>query len=442
MLCKLKRIGERRDDMKKRRSRLAVLFLCLTVLAGCTDAGRLSLNTSPDPLPPQEQPAPEKAISAAQEQPAPEKAISAAQEQSAPENAVSAAQEQTPALQTPAPPALEAAGEIRMMGVPMTVLTDGKTRFLPAARTLRIAGVEVQEEESAVLFELNGSCKLEDGSGLFLRNAERTVLEAAARVQEGELYAPIKLLAALLSLERGETEDGTEYYAKRTELGEIPPDVNVPILMYHAVSDDCWGFPELFVSPSEMEQQLAWLTENGYDAIWMEDLCHLEDYDKPVILTFDDGYDDNYTELFPLLQKYNVKATFFVIAGSLGQTHKMTAEQVTEVSQSGLVSVQSHSMTHPYLNELDEERLDWELGECQRVIASLTGKIPNVLCYPSGGYNWLTIEVAKQNGYDYGIRMEGCLYHTLADPFRIERCYIARETSLEEFQNYLRLTDG
>ena len=71
-----------------------------------------------------------------------------------------------------------------------------------------------------------------------------------------------------------------------------------------------------------------------------------EDYEKPVILTFDDGYDDNYTELFPLLQKYNAKATIFVIPKAIGTPHKMTAEQIYELSRSGLVSIQSHTYSH------------------------------------------------------------------------------------------------
>lgn len=85
----------------------------------------------------------------------------------------------------------------------------------------------------------------------------------------------------------------------------------VPVLMYHAVGDDCWGEEHLFVRPAELEQQLQYLSENGYETIFFEDLAHLERYEKPVILTFDDGYDDNYTLLLPLLQKYHMKATIF-----------------------------------------------------------------------------------------------------------------------------------
>ena len=69
----------------------------------------------------------------------------------------------------------------------------------------------------------------------------------------------------------------------------------VPVLMYHAVGDDCWGEAHLFVKPAELERQLQYLQDHGYETIFLEDLAHVEQYKKPVILTFDDGYDDNYT---------------------------------------------------------------------------------------------------------------------------------------------------
>ena len=217
---------------------------------------------------------------------------------------------------------------------------------------------------------------------------------------------------------------------------EIPEDVNVPVLMYHAVSDNMWGIGELFVSPTSMEEQLQYLTENGYDAIWFEDLAHLEDYDKPVILTFDDGYDDNYTELFPLLQEYNVKATIFIIGNAPGTNHKMTEEQIKELSDSGLVSIQSHAYTHDDLDAMGEETLEFELGESKRAITRITGKEPSVLCYPTGKYSNLTLEVAARY-YNFGLKMVGGLYNTSDDPFLVSRYYISRYTDIYTFAAYI-----
>ena len=97
--------------------------------------------------------------------------------------------------------------------------------------------------------------------------------------------------------------------------------VRVPVLMYHAVGDDCWGEESLFVKPEELEKQLQYLSENGYETIFFEDLSHIEQYEKPVLLTFDDGYDDNAETLLPLLRKHGMKATIFLIAGDVGKPH-------------------------------------------------------------------------------------------------------------------------
>lgn len=214
--------------------------------------------------------------------------------------------------------------------------------------------------------------------------------------------------------------------------------VNVPVLMYHAVSDNCWGASELFVSPKSMEAQLKYLVENDYDPIWFEDLAHLEDYDKPVILTFDDGYDDNYTELFPLLQKYNVKATIFVIAkDTVGIAHKMTEEQIRELSDSGLVSIQSHGYSHGFMDSMSAEELEFDLTESKKIISRITGKTPYVLCYPSGKYDRQTMEIGAKH-YNFGLKMVGGMYNTADEPFQVSRYYIARTTDIHTFASYIK----
>ena len=198
-------------------------------------------------------------------------------------------------------------------------------------------------------------------------------------------------------------ETGLRYLTPGAARFSIEQSVNVPVLIYHAVSDNMWGIDELFVSPASMEEQLRYLVDNGYEPIWFSDLAELEQYEKPVILTFDDGYDDNYTELLPLLRKYNVKATVFMIADAMGMQHKMTEEQVREMADSGLVSIQSHGLTHADMDAMDEETLIRELGESQRILTRVTGRQPSVLCYPTGRYSDLTLEVAERY-YNFGLK--------------------------------------
>lgn len=252
------------------------------------------------------------------------------------------------------------------------------------------------------------------------------------------LHLPLEEFCELLNISILEDADKEHLYCTGGIMNlDIPEGIDVPILMYHAVSDDLWGFDELFVSPADMEEQLAYLIENGYDPIFFEDLAHVQDYDKPVILTFDDGYLDNYTELYPLLQKYNVKATVFIITSVMGVSpHSMTREQVKELSDSGLVSIQSHTQTHRELSTLSDDEQLHEIRDSKLDVVRMTGREPHVLCYPTGERNDTTLELTAQY-YNFGIDMNGGQYTTGDDPITVSRYYVSRYTSLDEFASMI-----
>ena len=274
----------------------------------------------------------------------------------------------------------------------------------------------------------------------------------------GKVLVPWQEIAELWSLERTDVlkvrlqdrdhvclqdlcrELGYRYFADETTKQilavskqtpwEIPQGYDVPVLMYHGVTDDLWGMTELFVKPANMDEQIGYLVENGYTPIWFEDLPYVDTIEKPVILTFDDGYMDNYTELFPILQKYGVKATVFVVTGTVDNNPRiLTGEQIREMSDSGLVSIQSHTVTHPYLNSLTPEQQKWELEQSQKDIFAMTGKLPTVICYPSGQYNSTTLELAGQY-YQMGLKMDGNRYRTGESVYEVDRYYIRRQDGL------------
>lgn len=294
--------------------------------------------------------------------------------------------------------------------------------------------------------EVTGEKLVVDGQELAVVRLEdreyipRDALEAALGrevVPEGAALADAEYLPYPEAVEGlglptlADPENDTVYVSPSAEY-TVPEGYKVPVLMYHAVGDKPWGIEDLFVRPSELEEQLQFLTDNGYDPIWFSDLGHIGDYDKPVILTFDDGYDDNYLELYPLLQKYNAKATVFVITGKVGQTHYMTAEQIRELADSGLVSIQSHTVDHYELEDLGEEDTVYQLEQSRLDIARLTGRIPTVLCYPSGSNSKLTRTVAA-SCYKLGIKMRGGLWKTSSDPFQVNRYYVPRGHDLSSF---------
>jgi len=217
----------------------------------------------------------------------------------------------------------------------------------------------------------------------------------------------------------------------------IPEDIEIPVLMYHAVSDEVWGIRELFVKPENMEKQIVWLLDNGYTPIFFEDLASLDGIEKPVILTFDDGYDDNYLYLYPILKKYNVKATVFIITDTVGWKNKLTEEQILEMSRSGLVSFQSHTATHPDLDLVSPEQQERELTSSKLYLARLLKKESFVLCYPTGRYDSSALKFTKEN-YSFAVTMnDSRLYNTSDDPYTVRREYIARSTTLSQFEKML-----
>ena len=255
---------------------------------------------------------------------------------------------------------------------------------------------------------------------------------------EDRLYVPPEVCDML---GMGLLEDETQNLLRITPGAgtyTVPEGYSVPTLMYHAVSDDMWGFPELFVSPAELEAQLQYLTENGFTTIHFSDLRVIDRIEKPVLLTFDDGYLDNHTELFPLLQKYNCKATIFVITDSIGtHEHYMTWEQAREMADSGLVSIQSHTATHPDLDWRTREQQQEELSRSYDAILEHLDREPYVLCYPTGRYNQNTMDLMKGT-YQFGLKMVGGDYVTGEDPLQIDRWYVPRGLDLGTFMDMVQ----
>ena len=385
--------------MKKRAMTLGLALFCALLLGGCQRS---------------------EAQASVQE---------AAPEPEAAEETVLLLEEPAPVEPEPEPePEPFAAGEeILLFGVRTPTLTDGEALYVKAEDFTACAQLACEVTQDGVTLKLDGQ---EQTFSLARRDRLQPV---DAFLQDGAAYVPVSVAAERLGCVSGEAEDGTTYFARKLTLTPPAENVNVPVLMYHAVSDDLWGYWDLFVSPETMEQELLYLQENGYETIWFEDLSHVEDFEKPVILTFDDGYDDNYTELFPLLQKYNAKATIFVIPKAIGTPHKMTAEQVRELSRSGLVSIQSHTYSHGNLSLMDEQTLIFEMEQSQNYLAALTGQVPYAVCYPEGKNSELSIEVAGRY-YAYGLLMNGMLYNTSDDPLRVKRFYVPRGYDLGSFR--------
>lgn len=269
-----------------------------------------------------------------------------------------------------------------------------------------------------------------------IRDGKILVLDAPVLTRRDGIWIPVEAFCELMNISMlPDPAEETLYCTAVAADFDWEMGVKIPVLMYHGVTDDVWGAVELFVSPEDMEAQIKYLVENGYDTITFEDWSHLEDFDKPVMLTFDDGYLDNYEELFPILQKYNAKATIFAITYSVDRDERtMTSEQARQMHASGLVSIQSHTYNHPFLSECTEGELHNQMLWSKLHIARMTGYEPFVICYPNGDRDSTVLDIAAQY-YNFGLIMNGGLYTTSSEVFQIPRYYVARSTSLYGFMD-------
>jgi len=234
-----------------------------------------------------------------------------------------------------------------------------------------------------------------------------------------------------------------------TPFGVYSWTLKVPILMYHYISrppDDADVYRiDLSVTPDDFRQQLAWLRDNGYTGIDYYDLSlaivgQAELPEKPVLLTFDDGYLDNYTAAFPLLQEYGFKATFFIITDfvDLGREGYMTWPMIEELSRAGH-RIESHSRTHPDLRDKDHDGLIWEILGSQQTIAAHIGTTPRYFCYPGGDYNEETIQMLRDLDFWGAVTTANDTWHGFNERFEWGRLRIRNDTTLQEFANVLDL---
>lgn len=219
----------------------------------------------------------------------------------------------------------------------------------------------------------------------------------------------------------------------------------VPIFMYHFLLDDYGTYPDVenFMKPSTFEEQLKYITENGYEPIFMREIEDLENYEKPICLTVDDVFIYFYENGFPLIKKYNVKVTLCIIYEYINGENYLTTEQIKEMLDSGLVTIESHTMSHKELTTLSTEEKRRQIIKSKENLEKDFGIEVTTLCYPVGDYNNEVINIAKEAGYKYGIAMTGGTYYSYIHDnlYAIPRIYANRSMTLNEFARYLRQAD-
>lgn len=197
----------------------------------------------------------------------------------------------------------------------------------------------------------------------------------------------------------------------------------IPVLAYHRVG---YTTDNLTVTPERFTNDLESLQEWGYCSISLEDFQKFIDDrnvnlpDKPILITFDDGYLDNFENAYPILRKYGMIGTFFIITDMLWTKDRLAPEHIAEMSQGGM-SFGSHTVTHRALAELDYATIYNELVNSKATLESVLGKNVNAIAYPRGSYNEAVIEIAQNVGYITGFTVKEGLCIKESPDFELRR---------------------
>jgi peptidoglycan/xylan/chitin deacetylase (PgdA/CDA1 family) len=220
--------------------------------------------------------------------------------------------------------------------------------------------------------------------------------------------------------------------------------VRIPILMYHHVGDlppDADALrTDLTVLTANFEAQMNFLADQGYTTMHLVDLVkHLESGeplpDKSIVLTFDDGYDDNYVNVFPTLKDHGFVGTFFVIGSptDYGSPGYLRWEQILEMYNNGM-EIGAHSLTHRYnLGQMRPSTQDTEIKNDNKLMVDHLPNWTPIFSYPSGSYNQYTIDLLNSLGYVAAVTTNQGALQSSGAPDELRRIRIRGEWNTQQF---------
>lgn len=212
-----------------------------------------------------------------------------------------------------------------------------------------------------------------------------------------------------------------------------PKKVYAPILLYHKLikvePQDSYS-----VSPEIFDQQLTWLEDNGYTVISMENLYSALAGDgdlpaNPVVITFDDGDSNQYSNALPILKKHRMKATFFIKLNNIGKEGGMSWSQIKTLSRAGM-TIGSHSVNHDNMSQMDETTMRYELVQSKKILEKEIGEKIKFFAYPGGAYSQATIKATEDAGYLAAVTTHHNVYQQIRkkdDLYTLARVHIDDE---------------
>ncbi|MER5752046.1 polysaccharide deacetylase family protein [Streptomyces sp. NPDC002088] len=226
----------------------------------------------------------------------------------------------------------------------------------------------------------------------------------------------------------------------------------VPILMYHAVAADPNDATRaLSVAPEAFAEQMALVGDLGLTPVTTADLAARWRSGRPlparpVLITFDDGYEGVHRHALPVLAKHGFAATLFVSTGWIrgaydtggGLDTMLDWNQVRDLAGAD-VEIGGHSHSHPQLDQLDDDSLRGEVTRCRDIVADELGALPVSFAYPYGYSSRRVRNAVRSHGFAQALAVGNGLARRRQGPYALQRVTVRRSTGIEEFE---RLVEG
>jgi len=211
-----------------------------------------------------------------------------------------------------------------------------------------------------------------------------------------------------------------------------------PIIMYHSVNPkQNPAISGLIVSPETFQRQMRFLKRRKYNILPLDELIVLIKEKKKipsrtVAITFDDGYKDSYTYAFPILRKYNIPATMFIIIDEVGRPNgdRVSWDQIREMRSSGLITFASHAMgPEPLINIKSEEELRLQIFGSKKALENKLGIGCSLFSYPEGMFNAKIKQMVIDAGYKAAVVTNPGRSYSNDDIFTLKRLRISERAA-------------
>src|SRR5260221_1105491 len=212
------------------------------------------------------------------------------------------------------------------------------------------------------------------------------------------------------------------------KVGNTAREIRIPMLFYHYVDyvENDPGRQNLNIPPNILISQIETLKNAGYTFIFPQELSEAivgkeKLPQKVIILSFDDGYMDFYTNVFPILQNEHVKAIAYIVPNFLDRPNYMFTFQLEEIARSPLIEIGAHTMDHYALAGMNTKEAAYEIAQSRKVLQAMLHVPIDSFAYPYGSFDLSTVQIVKATGFTNAVSVIPGVMQSMDNEYFVSR---------------------